>query len=94
MAGDFDHHPVSDCRSFMPFGLRNFLLVHCTAPDRLDFSDEITRLSTLVDWRTEYYQISWWCSMIAIPLFFVLFWGSLSWKNNTAAHSHEPERVH
>ena len=90
----FDHHPVSDCRNFMPFGLRNFLLVHCTAPDRLDFSDEITRLSTLVDWRTEYYQISRWCSMIAIPLFFVLFWGSLSWKNSTAAHAHEPERVH
>ena len=32
--------------------------------------------------------------MIAIPLFFVLFWGSLSWKNSTAAHAHEPERVH
>ena len=71
-----------------------FHYVDCTAPDRLDFSNEITRLSTLVDWRTEYYQISWWCSMIAIPLFFVLFWGSLSWKNNTAAHAHEPERVH
>ena len=71
-----------------------FHYVDCTAPDRLDFSNEITRLSTLVDWRTEYYQISWWCSMIAIPLFFVLFWGSLSWKNSTAAHAHEPERVH
>src|SRR4029077_7249014 len=47
-----------------------FHYVDCTAPDRLDFSNEITRLSTLVAWRTVYYQTAWWFSMIAIPLFF------------------------
>ena len=45
-----------------------FHYVDCTAPDRLDFSNEITRLATLVDWRTAYYRTAWWFSMIAIPL--------------------------
>ena len=63
--------------------------VDCVAPDRLDFSNEISRLATLVDWRTAYYQISWWCSMIAIPSFFVLFWGSLNWTNKPVSETHE-----
>ena len=66
-----------------------FHYVDCAAPDKLDFSSEIRRLATLVDWRTAYYQISWWCSMIAIPSFFVLFWGSLSWTNKPVAETHE-----
>src|SRR5262249_23499877 len=41
----------------------------CSTPDQIDFSNEITRLATLVDWRTAYFQIAWWCSIIAIPLF-------------------------
>ncbi len=68
--------------------------VDCTASDKLDFSDEISRLAALVDWRTAYYQTAWWFSMIAIPLFFVLFWGSLSWKNTAAAQTHErPQKI-
>ena len=62
--------------------------VDCTAPDRLDFSNEITRLATLVDWRTAYYRIAWWFSMIAIPLFFILFWGSLNWTNRPGPKTH------
>jgi hypothetical protein len=72
-----------------------FHYVDCTAPDRLDFSNEITRLSTLVTWRTAYYQTAWWFSMIAIPLFFVLFWGSLNWSNRPASETHErPAKTH
>ena len=72
-----------------------FHYVDCTAPDKLDFSKEIARLATLVDWRTAYYRIAWWCSMIAIPLFFVLFWGSLNWTNKPTHETHErPEKTH
>jgi hypothetical protein len=63
--------------------------VECGAPDKLDYSDEISRLANLVGWRTEYYQMAWWFSIIAIPLFFVMFWGSLSWKNKPAVATHE-----
>ena len=71
-----------------------FHYVDCTAPDKLDFSKEIARLATLVDWRTAYYRIAWWCSMIAIPLFFVLFWGSLNWTNKPTHETHErPEKT-
>ena len=66
-----------------------FHYVDCTAPDKVDFSREIARLATLVDWRTWYYRIAWWFSMIAIPMFAVLFWGSLNWKNTVAAPTHE-----
>jgi len=66
-----------------------FHYVDCAAPDRLDFSNEISRLATLVDWRTAYYRLAWWFSMVAIPLFFVLFQGSLSWKNITPVQTHE-----
>ena len=72
-----------------------FHYVDCTAPNRLDFSNEITRLATLVDWRTAYYRIAWWFSMIAIPLFFILFWGSLNWTNKPGPQIHErPQRTH
>jgi hypothetical protein len=36
-----------------------------------------------------YYQTAWWFSMIAIPLFFVLFWGSLNWTNRAGPQTHE-----
>jgi len=65
-----------------------FHYVDCTAPDRLDFSNEIARLATLVGWRTVYYRIAWWFSMIAIPLFFILFWGSLNWTNRPGPKTH------
>ena len=99
MAGDLDHHPVVGRIGIVPLGFRIsysfFHYVDCTAPDRLDFSNEITRLSTLVAWRTAYYQIAWWFSMIAIPLFFVLFWGSLSWTNKAGPQTHErPGKTH
>jgi hypothetical protein len=66
-----------------------FHYVDCSPPDRIDFSNEISRLAILVEWRTTYYQIAWWCSIIAIPLFFFMFWGSLSWKNYTSSGRHE-----
>ena len=56
--------------------------VDCSAPAKMDFSSEIDHLATLIDWRTWYYRIAWWFSIVAIPLFFVMFWGSLSWKNS------------
>ncbi len=54
-----------------------FYYVTCNAPHSLDYTNEISRLSTLVDWRTNYFQLAWWCSLVAIPLFLVLFWMSL-----------------
>ena len=72
-----------------------FHYVDCTAPDKLDFSPEIARLAALVDWRTAYYQAAWSLSMIAIPLFFVLFWGSLNWANKPVHEPHErPEKTY
>jgi hypothetical protein len=72
-----------------------FHYVDCTTPEKLDFSAEISRLATLVDWRTAYYRIAWWCSMIAIPLFFVLFWGSLNWTNKPLSETHEhAQKIH
>jgi hypothetical protein len=69
--------------------------VDCTGPDKLDFSNEIARLATLVDQRTAYYQTAWWCSMIAIPLFAILFWGSLNWANRPGPQTHErPEKTY
>jgi hypothetical protein len=53
--------------------------VECTGPDKLDYADEIHHLATLVDWRTVYYQIAWTFSIIAIPLFLIMFWVSLDW---------------
>ena len=54
--------------------------VECTGSDTLDFSNEISRLATLVEWRTSYYRLAWMCSIVAIPLFLVLFWVSLNWE--------------
>jgi hypothetical protein len=57
-----------------------FHFVECTGSDTLDFSNEISRLATLVEWRTSYYRLAWTCSIVAIPLFLVLFWVSLNWE--------------
>jgi hypothetical protein len=53
--------------------------VGCSA-GKLDYTDEIARLTNLVTWRTTYYQIAWTLSVAAIPLFMSLFWVSLNWK--------------
>ena len=57
-----------------------FYYVDCSAPDKLDYVREINHLATLIDWRTAYYRIAWSCSIIAIPLFLVMFWASLNWN--------------
>lgn len=57
-----------------------FHYVACSAPDKLDYSNEINHLATLIDWRTKYYQIAWSFSIAAIPLFLVMFWVSLDWR--------------
>ncbi len=59
--------------------------VECTGPNALDYTNEINHLATLVDWRTAYYQIAWWCSIIAIPLFFAMFWVSLHLRKQSDA---------
>jgi hypothetical protein len=51
--------------------------VSCTAAQGLDFTDEINQLAASAQWRTFYFHIAWWLSLIAIPLFLVLFWMSL-----------------
>ncbi len=56
--------------------------VACSGPDKLDYTNEISHLTTLVDWRTVYYQIAWTFSIIAIPLFLIMFWVSLNWKRH------------
>jgi hypothetical protein len=61
--------------------------VECSTPAKMDFSREIDHLATLIDWRTWYYQVAWWFSIVAIPLFFVMFWGSLNWKNRALLES-------
>ena len=38
-----------------------------------DYSVEIAHLTTLVAWRTAYYQIAWSLSVAAIPLFVTRF---------------------
>lgn len=60
--------------------------VTCSAPQSLDFTDEINQLAVLVDWRTDYFQLAWWCSIIAIPLFAWMFWVSLNWSKPHTAH--------
>ncbi len=55
-----------------------FHYVACDAPHSLDYTEEINHLANLVDWRTGYFHLAWWCSLIAIPLFLMLFWVSLS----------------
>jgi hypothetical protein len=63
-----------------------FHYVSCNAPHSLDFSNEIARLAALVDWRTDYFHFAWWCSIIAIPLFLVMFWVSLDWHRPREPH--------
>jgi hypothetical protein len=50
------------------------------APGKLDFSEDIRNLSVTIDWRTWYYRVAWWFSIIAIPLYIVMFWVSLDWS--------------
>ena len=59
--------------------------VECGAADKLDYTNEITRLAALIDWRTMYFQIAWLFSIIAIPLFMVMFWTSLEWKERASS---------
>jgi hypothetical protein len=66
--------------------------VACNAPQSLDFTDEITHLANLVDWRTNYFHFAWYCSIIAIPLFAWMFWVSLNWRRPHTAH--EPHESH
>jgi hypothetical protein len=54
--------------------------VECSGSDKLDYTAEIDHLAMLVDWRTVYYQIAWILSIIAIPLFLIMFWVSLDWR--------------
>jgi len=58
--------------------------VACIAPHSLDYTQEIANLTNLVHWRTDYFHLAWWCSLIAIPLFLVLFWRSLHGKKQDA----------
>jgi hypothetical protein len=60
--------------------------VACSGPQGLDFTDEISQLAALAAWRTDYFQVAWWCSLIAIPLFFLLFWMSLHLSRLNARH--------
>ena len=57
-------------------------MLNAAAPDKLDYGKEINHLTSLVDWRTVYYQIAWTFSIIAIPLFLVMFWVSLNWSKH------------
>ena len=57
-----------------------FGYVACTGPHGLDYTAEIGQLASLADWRTDYFQFAWWCSIVAIPLFMVMFWVSLNWR--------------
>lgn len=57
--------------------------VACVPPNRLDYTDEINHLANLVDWRTAYYQIAWSLSLVAIPLFLIMFWISLDWRKQS-----------
>jgi hypothetical protein len=71
-----------------------FHYVACSStPDKLDYTDEISHLSNLVEWRTIYYRIAWSFSIIAIPLFLVMFWVSLRWVKQTASHGEVAQAV-
>jgi hypothetical protein len=66
--------------------------VDCSTPAKMDFSSEINHLASLIDWRTWYYQIAWSFSIVAIPLFFVMFWGSLNWRNSALPETSAPHK--
>ncbi|MDE2375553.1 MAG: hypothetical protein KGL96_15115 [Hyphomicrobiales bacterium] len=69
------------CLGVSEISYRFLHFVDCAAPDKLDYTAEIAHLSNLVEWRTVYYQIAWALSIVAIPLFLVMFWVSLDWQN-------------
>jgi hypothetical protein len=56
--------------------------VECSPGGKLDYAAEINHLTAVVDWRTVYYQIAWTFSIIAIPLFLIMFWVSLNWTKH------------
>lgn len=60
--------------------------VACNAPHGLDYTQEIESLTNLVYWRTNYFHLAWWCSLVAIPLFLLLFWMSLHRKKQDTAN--------
>ncbi len=62
-----------------------FYYVKCSAPHVLDYTDEIQNLAGLVDWRTDYFHFAWWCAIIAIPLFLIMFWVSLNGHKHKAS---------
>jgi hypothetical protein len=62
-----------------------FHYVACSSTHSLNYTNEIRKLADLVDWRTDYFQVAWLCSLVAIPLFLVLFWISLHRKKHDAA---------
>lgn len=64
--------------------------VDCSMPAKMDFSGEIDHLATLINWRTWYYQTAWSLSIVAIPLFFIMFWGSLNWKKGALLETSDP----
>ena len=68
------------CLGVSEVSYRFFYYVECSTPEKLNFSNEINRLATLIDWRTVYYQIAWTLSILALPLFLAMFWVSLDWK--------------
>ena len=73
------------CLGVAEISYRFLHYVECAAPDKLDYTAEIDHLVTLVDWRTAYYQIAWGLSIVAIPLFLVMFWVSLDWQKQSRA---------
>jgi hypothetical protein len=63
-----------------------YYYVACNAPHSLDYTEEINNLTNLVYWRTNYFHLAWWCSLVAIPLFLLLFWMSLHRKKQDTAN--------
>jgi|SRR5690348_6016615 len=59
--------------------------VTCKTRSSLDYTAEISNLANLVDWRTYYFHVAWLCSLVAIPLFLLLFWMSLNWARGDTA---------
>ena len=73
------------CLGVSEISYRFFQYVECSTPDKLDFSNEITHLASLVDWRTAYFQIAWLFSIVAIPLFLLMFSVSLNWRKQSSS---------
>ena len=71
-----------------------YYYVACSSTGTLDYSNEISHLATLIDWRTLYYQMAWSFSIVALPLFMIMFWVSLSWKKQGGAAAPKPEPKH